>query len=713
MHSRMRLLALVALLSILLPRVATADPAKDADDELYTCHKGTGTVAVAFKPDTEVKDLITWAMGFTCKSFMLDTPRVAGRKVTLIVPNRMSQLEAYNLFVAALQTAGLAVVPRAGVMRVIEAQSAKTQPLQIYNRAVPDGEQVVRFVYKPVYVQGETLHQAFMGLRSDAGDVMVLGSLLLVTDYTSNVKQMVDLAHIIDVPGGSDGIYTIPLLNGDATKIAEMVNQLLTLPAQGGAPPKPGEPAAASSSIPSKVLVDVRTNTLIIAGSEAAFLRIKSFVDRIAIPIEIEGGAAINVYPLSGAVAKELAATLTSAIGDAGSRTQQRPPGAPPAPPSPADALGASLTGNVRIIADEATNALIVTSSGRDYLAIRDVIRQLDQPRRQVFIEAVVLEVSLQDGLDIGTAGHAGYDLGNGSALVTGFEPFTPDKGLNSLSAQTLAGSTGLLAGIVGQALGSTALGASIPSYAALFQALGTQKNAKVISSPSLVAVDNADAKFNITQKIPYHKGVVLPATNTGFATSQNDFVELPLTLNIKPHISANDMVMLEVTHMSNDLEALDKDLGPTYTKRELETRVVVRDQQTAVISGLIQERETSTTSKVPLLGDIPLIGYFFKYSSKTKQRSNLLILLTPYVIKDQFDLELLQQRKQREAQEFAHSINSLRTMEYTAAIDYRKKRGLVEEINRAVQSVEEDAAARAAIGKPHGVQPGLIEVKP
>src|SRR5262245_37112802 len=105
----MRLLALVALLSILLPRIATADPAKDADDELYSCKKGAGTVAVAFKPDTEVKDLITWAMGFTCKSFMLDTPRVAGRKVTLIVPNRMSQLEAYNLFVAALQTAGLAV----------------------------------------------------------------------------------------------------------------------------------------------------------------------------------------------------------------------------------------------------------------------------------------------------------------------------------------------------------------------------------------------------------------------------------------------------------------------------------------------------------------------------------------------------------------------------------------------------------------------------
>jgi len=707
----MRLLALVAVLSI-LPRLATADPAKDADDELYSCKKNQGLISVAFKPDTEVKDLITWAMGFTCKSFMLDTPRIAGRKVTLIVPNRMSQVEAYNLFLAAMQTAGLAIVPKAGVMRVIEAQAAKAQVLPIYSRAVPDGEQVVRFVYKPLYVQSETLRQAFQGLKSDAGDIVVVGSLLLVTDYTSSVRQMVDLAHIVDVAGGSDGIYTIPVANGDATKIADKVNQLVSLPTQG-APAKPGEPAAPTTTAPSKVLVDERTNTIIVAGSEAAFLRVKSFVDRIAIPIEIEGGAAINVYPLSGAVAKELAATLTSAIGDTQSRTQ-RPPGAPGAPPpSPVDTLGAALTGNVRVIADEATNALIVTSSGRDYLAIRDVIRQLDQPRRQVFIEAVVLEVSLEDGLDVGTAGHGGYSFANGTTVVSGFEPFTPDKGLNSLSAQTLAGSTGLLTGLVGQALGSSALGASIPSYAVLFQALGTQKNAKVISSPSLVAVDNAEAKFNITQKIPYHKGVVLPATNTGFATSQNDFVELPLSLNIKPHISANDMVMLEVTHSSNDLQALDKDLGPTYTKRELETRVVVRDQQTAVISGLIQERETSTTQKVPLLGDIPLIGYFFKYSSKTKSRSNLLILLTPYVIKDQFDLELLQQRKQREAQEFAHSIKSLRSMEYTAHIDYRKKRGLVEEINRAVQSVEEDAAARAAVGKPHGVQPGLIEVKP
>lgn len=152
-------------------------------------------------------------------------------------------------------------------------------------------------------------------------------------------------------------------------------------------------------------------------------------------------------------------------------------------------------------------------------------------------------------------------------------------------------------------------------------------------------------------------------------------------------------------------------ELGPTWTERGLETRVLVRDQQTVVIGGLMQTKDRTIVTKVPLLGDVPVIGHLFKYTTKSKKKMNLLIMLTPYIIKDNVDLELIRARKQREYDEFFSSMSGLDGKEYIPRIDCRRKRGLVEEINRAVQDVEADAAARAAMaGKRVEVTPGLVQ---
>ncbi|HEV7558542.1 MAG TPA: hypothetical protein VGO00_23895, partial [Kofleriaceae bacterium] len=227
---------------------------------------------------------------------------------------------------------------------------------------------------------------------------------------------------------------------------------------------------------------------------------------------------------------------------------------------------------------------------------------------------------------------------------------------------------------------------------------------------PSLIALDNEQATSKIGTNIPYINGTVPTGTGaTAQAIQSISRQPLELELDIKPHISAGDTVMLEIKHTAGDVADKTGPLGPTWTTRDIETRVVVRDQQTIVIGGLMQTRETENVTKVPILGDIPLLGNLFRYTIKEKHKSNLLVMLTPYIVRDQLDIQAIQERKLREHDEFFRSMGSLATAKFDPHLDYHKKRGLVEEINRSVVTVEEDIAAREALSRPTGVAPGPI----
>jgi len=712
---------------VLLPHLASAQPRNPveipavsaaatttADETLYSCKTHTGPVAVTFKPETEVKDLVTWVMGFTCKNFVLDPRIVAtGRKVTMIVPNKMAAAEAYQVFLVALSTINLTVVPKGSVMRIVESATAKKESLPIYKQVPSDSDQVVRVVVRPTYAQPDALKQAFLSIKSDAGDIAVVGSMLVVTDYASALTGMMSLKKLIDVPGGTEGLYTIPIHHGEATKIAQMLTAMFGT-ATGTAPPKPGtDPATASELVPSKILVDERTNTLVISATEPAYQRAKALVDRIDVSVDMEAGGSIHTYQLASAIAEELAQTLTKAIsGDSGAARTQRPgatpaaPGQAPQPASPLDGLGASLQGAVHVIADKSTNKLLITSSNRDFVSLKDVIQQLDQPRRQVYIEAMILEVDVTNGLNFGASAHGGTTndsgIGFGGIQLPGLSSIQPSG--------SLASSGGLVAGLLGTS-SLNLLGLTIPSYGVLVQALATRSNANILSTPSIIALDNEEAKSKIGENIPYLSSALPSAVNSTLTTTSVARQALELELDIKPHISSDDSILLEIKHSNGGVKDLLGTLGPTWTTRSVETRVVVRDQQTVLIGGLMQDTETSDISQVPILGDIPLLGYLFKYTKKSKHKTNLLIMLTPYIIKDQRDLQQIQQRKLRQNDEFFGAVTSLESMKFAPEVDYHRKRGLIEEINRAVIDAEADAAARAAVAPPAGLPAGAIEI--
>ena len=693
---------------ILLTRVARADD----EEALYNCKRKPTAVQVNLKPEIEVKELIAWAVGFTCKQIVYDARIITGRKVTVIAPGPQTPEEAYKLFETALHTIGYAAVKKGKTLRIIDAPSAVTETVPLVTKGAPTGDSIVRYVLRPKHAQPETLRQAFTAMKSKDGNVTLVGPLLVLTDYGSNVRDMLSIGKLVDVPGGSEGIYTIPVIHADATKLHEKLNTLLAAPA--AAPAKPGETAPPNAAAPSKLLVDDRTNTLIVAGSEASYERVKALVERLDIALDTEGGTTMHVYQLGSAIAEELAKTINEAI-----QTQtQAKPGSKDSKDSK-DGLG--LEGQAKVISDKPTNKLIVMSSGRDFLAIREVIRALDVPRRQVFIEATILEVQVGNGLDLGSASHGGIPVDNGNSLLVGG---VQTKDLRSIDLQqdkeksaalgtlgslaSLAGASGLIGGLVSK---TSILGTTIPSYAVLFQALATNGSTNVLSSPSILVLDNEEAKFKVGSNVPYQKGVMptSPTANSSLTTNI-DRKDLLLELNIKPHISTDDSILLEVVQSSEDIGEDGKGLGPSWSTRSFTTRVLVHDQQTIVMSGMMQERETRETAKVPLLGDIPILGYLFKYTKRAKRKTNLLVMITPYIIKNHADLDEIRARKQRDHDEFFGSLHALDGMKYMPRVDYRRKRGLVEEINRTVLEIEADAAARGTIREQPRVKPGLVE---
>jgi general secretion pathway protein D len=692
-------------------------PAIGEDEALYRCKSRTAEVAVNFKPDMELKELMTWVVGFTCKNFILD-PRVVipGKKVTVIAPNKMSANEAYRLFLVALSTMQLTVVPKGNVLRVTDAGASRRDTLPLLKKGSSvGGDQVVRFVLRPTYAAPDVLVQALTAMKSEIGDVAQIGSMLLLTDYGGNVNEMLALAKLVDVPKGSDGLYTIQVQNGNAKQIAEEVGNLVGYAANGqAAAPKvatPGAPpaATATSLAPTKVQVVERTNTILLAASEAAYSRYATLVKTIDVPLDIEGGVSIHHYRLKNAIAEELAKTLNDTVSN-----QATGPATPNAPPKPAPTeggVGTAIDGKVRVIPDKPTNSLIVMSSGRDFMALRQIIAELDQARPQVYIEAMFVEVNLGDTLNTDGSLHSASNAIDKALLFGGVHT-------NVVDSTNPAGSTvakGALIGLLGPTV--SVLGLSIPSYGVLFNALDDKSRANVLSTPSVLALDNEMAKFKVGKTIPYvSKTTYAPPTSTSdpaFSPQVNiDRIDLNLELEVTPHISSDNTVLLQLKHDSKE-EGESNTLGPTWNNRSVETRVLVRDQQTIVIGGMMQEKQISRATQVPFLGDIPLLGHLFKSTEKRTRKSNTIILLTPYIVRNHYELEAIKARKVREHEEFVGSLGGFEAVKFIPKMDYGKKRGLVEEINRSLKGVEEDAVLMNQSRKQHTIPTGPIELPP
>jgi general secretion pathway protein D len=699
----------------------------------------------------DIEKLVQTVADATCKTFILGE-NIKG-KISVIGPDNgrveVSADEFYAAFLAALDANNLAIVPYGKFSKVVEKAKAKQNNIPTITDGSTDyttNEQMMTRLFKVRYVELEPLRNVVQQLVSTGGDsILFQPDTLIVNDLGGNMHRIERIVEQLDVRSANDEMRIVQIRYALASDVANTIQKLFeqkgrpgtrpqTLPLQAQPPPPlPGGPATPRTETPSpasgasagapatltSLIPDERTNKLIIVASVAANDRINDIIRQIDVPISGEGR--INVYSLANATAEDIAATLQalaqgtanrprSPTGTATSTTGQ-PYQTPSPPPRPAGAPGVSATelfaGEVKISPDKSTNSLVVVASQNDYRSLVRVIERLDVPRRQVFVEAVIMEVDMTRETDVGVSLHQGFTVNTSQGQAVGifgtkYSGATPP----SFSIANLANYGGFLAGIQGPAIPAlTALGLSVPSFGVVLHALQTSAGVNVLSTPHLLTTDNEEAEITVGQNVPFQAGFApqslpgvnassVPSTATGslgaaigglgayYAPISRQ--DVALKLNIKPQINAaGDYIKLTINESDEEIVSNDPVLGPTLAKRTAKTTVVAKDQETVVIGGIIQDRTIENASKVPVLGDIPVLGILFRETTKQTIKTNLLLFLTPYIIRDSSDFRRIFERKMAERQKFVEDFYG-ELPRYDVAVDFDRKAGPLGKMNQA-----------------------------
>ncbi len=696
-------------------------------------------IKLTLKPESELNELLAWISGMTCTQFIVPST-IRSQKVTIISPMPITAAEGYRLFLGALESVGLTVVPSGGFLKIIETTQAKEGvAASSGGEDVPADSRFVTRLIRVRYADIEGVKAVLNALRSSkGGDIQSYapGRTLIITDTGANIHRMMGVLQHLDTEGAAEKIWILKLKHSSVNEVASMVSEILGVsttigttakkPGQPSAPPPPkmpGQPGAATQEVTSRIIIDERGNQLFVVASEQNYARIRALILRLDKAVEaIEGPEAkLHLYRLANADVDEISGTLQGITGINVTRSTVTRRGLtgttaapPPAPaPVPTGASGQKMdsglfSGDISIAADRATNSLIVVSSATDYYTLRHILEKLDIARKQVFVEASILEVSMDKTRNLGLSFHGGAKAGSGdsqSLILFGSNPAktlpSGTSGAPGFIADPLA-LQGLAAGVIGPAIdGGGALigtpGISIPSFGAFLMALQQNSDVNVLSSPFITTTDNEEAEITVGENIPFQgafTGAGAGAAAGLVPTVSVQRQDVALKLKLRPHVSEGGFVRLDIDQEISEV-ASQTQFGPTTTKRTARTMLTVRDQQTVVIGGLVSDKVRDRVSKVPLLGDIPILGYLFKQTEHKVEKRNLILVLTPYVINDQNDLKRVVERKMRERREFLERfVSADERRDVDAQVDYTRRRGLFEEINVSAKDLDEENTA-------------------
>ncbi len=695
----------------------------------------------------DIADVVQTISDFTGRLFIV--PENIRGKITIVGPEDGSGLvtgdEAYAAFLSALEANNWTVYPVGQYLKLVEKRSAPNSHVWTYtdpNATVPDDERMVTKVVRLKYVNTDALANPLKQLASkDASIIPIQPDTLIITEVALNLRRIERIIQALDQAGGGDELRIIQVEYAAAQELADKLLQIFegqqggggaaarratTRPAPGAAAKDAGDAGGAEGVSITRVIADDRTNKLIVIASARAFEQINDLVRQLDVPTGDTGR--VNVYYLENANAEELATTLQGlTTGGTGGGAQPGRPQQRRGPQNEAAQTAELFSGEVKISADKATNSLVVVASAQDYKNLTRVIEKLDIQRRQVFVEAVIMEVNLNNTDEFGISLHGGtaVDTDDGIAPIIVGNQVGQASSLNLTSLVSLGG---FLAGMQGPNVpGVAELGVALPSFGVVMHALTRNSDVNVLSTPHILTSDNEEAEITVGQNVPFQAGftpqglgnlvggavgganLATSSLLTGglgslYAPIQRQNVELKL--KIKPQINESDYIRMEVEEQTEEIAQQDPQLGPTTAKRTAKTVVVAKDQTTVVIGGLIQERTINSVQKTPILGDIPVIGRLFRDTSTQRIKTNLLLFLTPYIIRDQSDFRRIFERKMREREEFIAAFYGT-APEYEVPVDYARKAGPVALLARDV----EEEMLRVENGGP-GL-PGETEVRP
>ncbi len=583
------------------------------------------TVTMSFV-NADIRSVVETIGKATGKNFIID-PRVTGN-INIVSQTPVTKELAYEILLSALRVHGYAAVEERGAIKIIPEADAKTGGPILAAGAASKGDRIVTQVFA---LQNESAAQLATVLRPLVAQNNFIGAYpgnntLVITDYASNVERIRKIIAAIDVPGSAD-LQTIKLQHASAVDVANMIVRLL--PEASPNPSNPGAPAKLS------VGVEPRTNALIIrADSPALVTRIRALVAQIDTPTAANGN--IHVVYLKNAEATKVAETLRGLMGGSSSSATVV---TPPTPSAQATSGGASVAPASNIQAYAATNSLIITAPDHVYNALRSVIDKLDQRRAQVYVEALIVEVTSSVAAEFGIQWQDLTGINRGGVQVIGGTNFG-GTGSNIISGAANIGSVGqgLNIGVVRGQITLPGIG-TVLNLSALARALENDQRANVLSTPNILTLDNEEAKIVVGQNVPFVTGSFTQASNASTNPFQTiERRDIGLTLRVTPQVAEGGAIKLKVFQEVSSVVPTSSSVRSAdliTNKRSIETTVLVDDGQTVVIGGLISDDTKKGDSKVPLLGDIPLIGNLFKYQTRSRDKTNLMVFLRPTVIRD------------------------------------------------------------------------------
>ena len=702
--------------------------------------------------DVELTVIVDTIAKLTGKNFIYDD-RVRGR-VTIISPTPVTVEQAYAVFESVLKVKGFTAVPGPGqVMKIIPVRDAKESSIETVkdNRRSPNRDTFVTRLIPLLYISAEAITATIKPLVSKDASMVAYAptNTIILTDTSANIRRLLSILDAIDVETHKEELAVIQVEHADAATLGQQLSEIYDAEvSQSSATPArrprgrrtPAKAAAAAKSASKgggvRIITDDRTNSLLVLAARSQLEDIRGLVRKLDVPVV--GGGRIHVYYLTHADAEELAQThsarLSGQRGGAG--------GAGGAQPQQLRSAVTALSEGISVTADPQTNALLIQASREAYETLKEVIEKLDRSRPQVLVEALIMEVDLRDGLALGMSWaieiiNGNYTLAFSSmtdSLISSTIDSAADSGASGAAALGPIGAAPLAASVVkrhGTDQNGDPTGTAI---AGVIRAAANDDRINILSAPHILTSDNEEAEIKIGNNIPIITSRVNSATGnvSGLATSVNvERQDIGVTLRVTPQISEGDTLRLkifqEITDVNDTLSETTgsaEDVGVALLSRRIENTVVVADGETVIIGGLIGEVSEDNEVKVPFFGDIPFFGWAFKTVERRIRKENLLVFLTPHIVRDpqHLEAETIKRRErflthtemlfdETELEEEADYVSGTRGVRHNLRLHSQQypleRMAEIEMAHLAEQDREEAALERAEVTR-YGLRAGL-----
>jgi general secretion pathway protein D len=591
--------------------------------------------------NVELVDMISTISELTGKNFIYDEG-VRG-KVSIVSPRPVSIDEAYKLFTTVLNVKGFTIIPSGKANKIVPIRSAKEANLPISDGRGLGEQFITRIISLKNLDAAVVVDTILRPLMPKTSHVVAhaASNHVVITDSAANIKRLAKILYSLDRSWDGDEMEIVQLLFSDAEETAQVVMQILEGSGPVSVSGRGKSPAmSVSKKAPGQVIPYARTNKLMLLGDSSFIAQARQIISQLDERADLTR-AGVHVYYLEHAEAENLSETLGRILSGAGKV------------PAGQKSASGKMFGDVTITADKPTNALIVNATAEDYDGVKELIAQLDIKRKQVFVEALILELTMDALLDLGASLQGAVDVGSDSVVfgtsnlntsATGIGLDNIAAGTGNLLSQAVNGI--LLGGLFNpiNVVGSDGEILSIPALSALIDLSRKDTNVNVLSAPRLLTSNNEEAEIIVGSNVP----IITSKTkdNDGNPINSVERKDVALTLRFTPQITEGDLVRLKIYQETSDVAPTNEnvgdpnEVGPTLTKRLLRNTIVARDGKTVVLGGLFRSNQQEQTTKVPFFGDIPILGHLFKRTHEEETKTSLLIFITPRVIRSSDDLD-------------------------------------------------------------------------